>query len=127
MDSTTKNSKLTWVGRVISWLAVLPFLPSVYFKLHPTSEMLTQMGAMGVPQKILPVLAVLEGLCVVVYLIPQTAVLGVVLFTGYLGGAIETHLRAGQPVTIPLALALFLWLGLYLREPRLRQLLPLRC
>jgi hypothetical protein len=56
----------------------------------------------------------------------MTSVLGAILFTGYLGGAILTHLRVGQNVAMQVTLALLIWLGLYLREPRLRKLLPLR-
>jgi hypothetical protein len=62
----------------------------------------------------------------VIYLIPRTAVLGAVLLTGYVGGIIVSHWRAGDPVIIPIVLGLVLWLGLWLREERLKALLPLR-
>lgn len=71
-------------------------------------------------------LGVVELACVVIYLIPRTAVLGAVLLTAYLGGAVATHARIGDMVIIPIVLAGVMWLGLYLREPRLWQLLPLR-
>ena len=71
-------------------------------------------------------LGILELLCVVVYLVPNTAILGAVLLTGYMGGAILAHLRIGESILFQIALGLVIWLGLYLREPRLRELLPLR-
>jgi hypothetical protein len=71
-------------------------------------------------------LAILELTVVIVYLIPQTAVLGAVLLTGYIGGALCTHWRVGDPFIVHIVLGLLMWLGLYLREPRLKPLLPIR-
>jgi hypothetical protein len=70
-------------------------------------------------------LGVVELLSVVCYLIPRTAVLGAVLLTGYLGGAIATHARLGEPFVAPIILGVVVWAGLWLRDPRLRALLPL--
>ena len=61
-----------------------------------------------------------------IYLIPTTSILGAILVTGYVGGTIVTHLRVGEPVYVQIALGILVWLGLYLREARLRELLPLR-
>ena len=76
----------------------------------------------------LPRIAIIQLTCVVLYLTPPTAVLGVVLLTGYLGGAISqyTRLEEPYPVLVPLSTALFAWAGLWLREERLRSLLPWR-
>jgi hypothetical protein len=71
-------------------------------------------------------LGILELVCTVLYAIPRTAVLGAILLTGYLGGAIATHVRIGDDFTPPVIMALLLWGGLYLRDARLRALLPLR-
>jgi hypothetical protein len=71
-------------------------------------------------------IGLLELLCAVLYLVPQTALLGAVLLTGYLGGAVATHLRIGEPFVLPLVLGVLIWAGLWLRDPRLRGLLPLR-
>jgi hypothetical protein len=71
-------------------------------------------------------LGILELSCAVLYVIPQTAVLGAILVTGYLGGAIATHVRIGEQFFPPLALGVLVWLGLYLRDGRLRAILPLR-
>lgn len=72
----------------------------------------------------------IELVCLILYLVPRTAVLGAVLMTGYLGGAVATHVRISSPLLthtiFPVYVALLLWAGLYLREPRLRALAPLR-
>jgi hypothetical protein len=71
-------------------------------------------------------LGILELSCVVIYLIPQTAVIGAILLTGYLGGAICSHWRVGDPVYTHIVLGILIWLGLWLREDRLKPLMPLR-
>lgn len=89
-------------------------------------EVLEGMAHLGLPESLIWPLGILELLCVVVYLIPGTSILGALLFTGYVGGAILAHVRIGEPVFLQIALGVLIWLGLYLREPRLRELLPLR-
>ena len=88
------------------------------------------MTELGYPVEAAIGIGVLELVCLAVYLIPRTSVLGAVLLTGYLGGAIATHVRVGNPlfshVLFPTYVAAFLWAGLFLREQRLRVLLPLR-
>lgn len=86
----------------------------------------TGMAHLGLPQSLLLTFACLEILCIVLYLIPTTAGMGAILFTGYLGGAICTHLRVGESVVMPVILGVLVWLALYLREPRLWKILPLR-
>ena len=71
-------------------------------------------------------LAVIELSCAVIYLIPATSILGAILLTGFIGGAMCTHWRIGEPVFLHIALGILVWLGLYLREDRLRALIPLR-
>jgi hypothetical protein len=86
--------------------------------------------ALGYPASTIFWIGAIELTCLVLYLVPRTAVLGALLLTGYLGGAIATHVRIGSPLPshtlFPIYVALLLWGGLYLREPRLRALLPLR-
>jgi hypothetical protein len=86
--------------------------------------------ALGYPAGSVVWIGVIELVCLVLYLIPRTAVLGALLMTGYLGGAIATHVRISNPLLthtlFPIYVALLLWGGLYLREERLRALLPLR-
>ena len=67
-----------------------------------------------------------ELACVLLYVIPQTAVLGAILLTGYLGGAVATHVRAGEPFWFPIIFGILIWLGLVLRDARIRALVPLR-
>jgi hypothetical protein len=80
----------------------------------------------GIPQSLIVILRVLEAGCTIVYLIPKTAVLGAILMTGYLGGAIATNLRVGDSVVIPALLGMLAWGGLYLQDNRIRALIPLR-
>jgi len=116
-----------WTGRVLSTLPVLMLLLSAAMKLTRSPQVVgTFVGKLGYPEPMLPVLALLELACVALYVIPRTATLGAVLLTGYLGGAIATHVRVGDAFVVPLALGLLVWAGLYLRDPRLGRLLPLR-
>jgi hypothetical protein len=116
-----------WSGRVITGLPILAFLASAAMKLaQPPQVVETFSGRLGYPQETLLAIATLELFCVLVYAIPRTAVLGAVLLTGYLGGAIATHVRVGDPFVVPLALGVLVWAGVYFREDRLRHLLPLR-
>ena len=85
---------------------------------------------LGYPARTVVVIGAIELVCLVLYLIPRTSVLGALLLTGYLGGAIATHVRVGSPLPthtlFPIYVALMVWGGLYLRESRLRELLPFR-
>ena len=86
--------------------------------------------SLGYPADTVLLIGIIELVCLVLYLVPRTSVLGALLMTGYLGGAIATHVRISSPLLthtlFPIYVALLLWGGLYLREPRLRALLPLR-
>ena len=120
------SGKIVWVGRVISVLASLMFAMSSFMKMKGGAEVMQGMAHLGLPESLVTPLAILEISCVVIYLIPATSVLGAILLAGYIGGAICTHWRAGDPFYIQIALGLFVWLGLYLRENRLKALIPLR-
>ena len=117
---------IVWVGRVISVLVSLVFALSAFMKLKGGAEVMQGMAHLGLPASLIMPLAILEISCVVIYLIPATSVLGAILLTGFIGGAICTHLRVGDPFFIQIAIGVFVWLGLYLRENRLKGLLPLR-
>ena len=84
------------------------------------------MAHLGLPETLITPLAIVEISCVVLYAIPATAVLGAILLTGYIGGAILAHMRVGDPFFVQIGLGLFVWLGLYLREKHLKEFLPLR-
>jgi hypothetical protein len=120
------SGKIVWVGRVISVLASLVFLLSAFLKLRGGPELKQGIAHLGLPEAMIMPLAILEISCVVIYLIPATSVLGAILLTGFIGGAICTHWRVGDPVFIQIVLGIFVWLGLYLRENRLKGLIPLR-
>ena len=81
---------------------------------------------LGLPESLAVGLGILELACTVLYLIPQTSVVGAILLTGYLGGATVTHLRVGDAFFMPVVIGIVLWGGLFLRDPRLRALIPLR-
>jgi len=102
------------------------FLMSAAMKLKGGPELAEGMAHLGLPSSMVVPLAILELTCVVIYLIPMTSVLGAILLAGYVGGAICTHWRVGDPVIVQILLGIFVWLGLYLREDRLKALIPLR-
>jgi len=120
------TGKIVWVGRVISILVSLLFAMSALMKLRGGAEVMQGMAHLGLPESLIMPLAILEISCILIYLIPATSVLGAILLTGYIGGAICTHLRVGDPFYMQIAIGLFIWLGLYLREDRLKELIPLR-
>jgi hypothetical protein len=81
----------------------------------------------GYPESLILKIGILEIFCTVVYMIPRTSVLGAILMTGYLGGATATNVRVGDPSSfIPVLVGVLVWAGLYLRDDRLRALIPLR-
>jgi uncharacterized protein YndB with AHSA1/START domain len=121
----TRKSSL-WIGRILTTLAALPFVLSSAMKFSHGPQIVQGFEHFGWPERLIIPLGVLEALCVLLYLIPQTAALGAIILTGYLGGAIATHTRIGEPVVLHIAIGIFIWLGLFLREPRLAELLPIR-
>ncbi len=118
---------LIWTGRVLSALPVLLLAMDVVMGLKGSPEMTAAFtGHYGYPQGAMLRILLAELACAVLYAIPQTAVFGAILMTGYLGGAIATHVRVGENFTLALVVAIVAWAGLYLRDARLRALLPLR-
>jgi len=114
-----------WTGRVLSVLPCLMLLFSATMKFFPSPEAEKGFAHLGIPMGHAVGLGVLELACTLLYLFPRTRVLGAVLLTGYLGGAIQTHLRVGDPFIVQALLGVMLWGGVWLRDPRLRALLPL--
>lgn len=126
-SATTPKKWQIWTGRVLSGLPVLTLLFSVSMKLgHKPEAVGMFVNHLGYEEGMLTKLAILEILCTVIYLVPRTSVFGAILLTGYLGGAVATHARVGDPFLAPVVLGIMLWGGLFLREPRLRGLLPFR-
>ena len=116
-----------WMGWGLTALPVLMLLMSAAMKLgHKPDAVAMFAGKFGYQEGMLTTLAVVELACTLVYVVPRTAVLGAVLLTGALGGAVATHVRVGDVFAIPLLLGVMLWAGLFLRDDRVRALLPLR-
>lgn len=120
------GKKSLWTGRILTALAVAPFIFSFMMKFSGSPQMLQGVAHLGWPEQIIVPLGILEAICVLLYLIPQVSVLGAIILTGYLGGAVATHLRIGEPVYVHVVIGILIWLGLFLREPRLHELLPVR-
>ena len=120
------SKKAWWAGTVIAVLVSLMFFFSAAMKLKGGPELDAGMAHLALPASMVLPLAILEIACVVVFLVPPTMVLGAILLTGYVGGTIVTHWRSGDPFFIQVLLGLLIWLSVYLREPRLRALLPVR-
>ena len=121
------SKKATIIGWILSVLPALLLLMSAAFKFIKPAGMEEAIGALGLRMDQLAWLGPLEAAVAIIYLIPQTAVLGAILITGYLGGAILTHLRVDDFMIIPhIVLGSLVWLGVWLRDMRLRALIPLR-
>src|SRR5258705_11072343 len=120
------TTKIAWIGRVVSTLASLVFLMSGVMKLKGGAEVMQGMDHLGLPASLILPLAIIEISCVVIYLIPKTSILGAILLTGFIGGAICAPLRVGDPFYVQIIIGILIWLGLYLREDRLKGLIPLR-
>lgn len=118
--------QLMWVGRVISSLIALLLTMSAAMKLVGGSAVMEGFMRMGIPESLRVPLGLLEFSCVLIYLIPATSITGAILLTGYVGGTIVIHWRIGEPVFMQITLGILVWLGLYLREQRLKALIPLR-
>ena len=120
--STSRGS--LWAGRILSGLAVLFLLFDAVIKILKMPFAVDATVQLGYPGSLVLTIGVIELICTVLYVIPSTSILGVVLLTGYLGGAVATHLRYGDPllshVLFPTYIGALLWGGLLLREARLR-------
>ena len=128
MPNSSPVSKTTlWISRVMSALPVLLVLFGSVMKLMKTATVVEGFVRAGVPERLIIPVGIIELVCVIVYVIPQTAVLGAILMTGLLGGATITTLRIGDPTyPMPVVLGMLAWGGLFLRDTRLRELIPIR-
>jgi hypothetical protein len=132
VDDTTKKTPrgLVWTGRVLSILPIPLLIMSFTAKLMQNDQAVKGLVEQyGYPRGAVVPIGIAELACTILYLIPNTAVLGAILITGYLGGATATHVRAGElgNAAIPVIMGVVLWLGLLLRDRRLWSLLPFRC
>ena len=115
-----------WAGRIFTALPTLMLTMSAEMKLSGGADFMKQWAAFGYKPEQALTIGAIELACAVIYAIPQTAALSAVLLTGYLGGAVATHVRAGEPAFAPVLLGAMVWAGLYFRDGRVRDLLPLR-
>ena len=122
-------AKGVWAGRVVSWLPALFLLLDGVAKLFKPAPVIEGTVKLGYSESVIIPLGIVLIACTVLYLIPRTAVLGAILLTGYLGGAVATHVRVNESwfsIFFAVTFGALLWLGLYLRDARLRELVPLR-
>jgi hypothetical protein len=119
-----------WAGRVLSGLAVLFMLFDTVIHAMKPPAVVQGFAQLGFPLSIAIPLSTFEFIGIVLYVIPRTSAFGAILLTGYLGGAVAAQLRIGAPLfstaLAPVYIALFLWVGLYLRDERVRAVVPLR-
>jgi hypothetical protein len=127
MSEPSPSKAEVWGGRVASALPVLALVMSGAMKLTHKPELVAQFtGKLGYPETLLTTLGIVELGIILLYAIPQTSFLGAILVTAYLGGATATHARVGDPWFVPVLLGVLVWVGLFLRDRRLRALVPIR-
>jgi hypothetical protein len=126
--SVTKRQRIA--GAILTGIATLFLTFDTVIKVLRLAPAVEGTVALGYPPSTVLPIGLIELACLTLYLVPRTSVVGAVLLTGYLGGAIATHLRVGSPLgshtLFPIYVAILIWGGLYPREPRLRELMPVR-
>jgi hypothetical protein len=128
-QAASVSKKLLWAGRIMSVLPALFLFLDGIMKLVKPVVVVEATVQLGYPESVILGLGIVLLTCTVLYLIPRTAVLGAILLTGYLGGAVATHVRVGNPlfsIIFPVIIGAMLWGGLYLRDEQLRSLIPWR-
>lgn len=123
------TTQLLWAGRILSGLVVAFLMFDAITKIMKVVPVIETTEKLGIPASTVPGIGILLLICTAVYVLPQTAVLGAILLTGYLGGAAAIHLRAASgafPIVFSIAIGVLAWGGLVLREPRLLWLVLLR-
>jgi hypothetical protein len=122
------TSTRTWTGRILTGLVTVFLLFDGGVKVLAPAIAAAHSGQLGLPDGLIFPIGLIELACLAVYVVPQTSAFGAVLLTGFLGGAIATHLRVGDPLLgytmFPIYVAALLWAGLFLRDGRLRVLVP---
>lgn len=129
MVETSVSKKSLWIGRIVGGLAALFLLLDAVGKLVKPAVVVEATTKLGYSESVIVPLGIVLIVCTILYLIPVTSVLGAILLTGYLGGAVATHVRVNEavfPIVFPFIIGALVWLGLYLTDVRLRALIPLR-
>ncbi len=128
LQKKTAKRWVLWLSWAVSLWPTFVIVSSATWKLTRNAWYVREFARIGWPESALTGLALLQLGCLLLYLIPRTSVLGAILLTGYLGGAVASYVRMGEPypLLVPLSTSMIAWLGIFLRDERLRSLLPLR-
>jgi hypothetical protein len=129
IETAPISKKSLWAGRILSALPILFLLMDGVMKLVKPAFVVEATVKLGYPESTILGIGIVLLACTVLYAIPRTSILGAILLTGYLGGAVATHVRAGEgpfPILFPVFFGVLVWGGLYFRDERLRSLIPLR-
>ena len=128
-QSATESKGMLWTGRVLSGLMALFLVLDGVGHLMKPAPVVEAFARLGYPLSASIGIGLLALICTAIYVTPKTSVLGAILLTGYLGGAVSTHVRAGSTpfeTIFPVILGLLVWAGIFVRDAQLRQLIPLR-
>ena len=124
------SKKMLWTGRIFSVLVVLFLLMDSIIHIMNIPPVAAASVQLGLPSSMALTIGIIELMCLVLYIIPKTSVLGAILLTGYLGGAVATNLRASMPLfshtLFPVYTGLFVWGGLFLRDKKVREIMPFK-
>lgn len=120
------SKKMLWAGYIASGLPVLMLLFSGILKLAKPADLVKEFERLGYGENLALGIGIVELVCTIIYVIPRTSALGAILLTGYLGGATATHVRIADPFFPPIVFGVLVWGGLWLRDGRVRALIPLR-
>jgi hypothetical protein len=124
-----ESKGMLWTGRIFSGLIALLFVFDGVGHLMKPAPVVEAFARLGYPLSASVGIGVLALICSAIYLIPRTSIFGAILMTGYLGGAVSTHVRAGSTLfetIFPVILGTLMWAGIYLRDAQLRKLVPVR-
>lgn len=127
-QTASPSKSRLYIGYTFTALSLLFLVMDASFKFTSSPQVVQAQTQLGFPMQLTPAIGALALVCTALYAIPATTVLGALLLTGYLGGAIALHLRVDNPLwthtLFPIYIALFLWGGIWLRDPRLRRVFP---
>jgi hypothetical protein len=128
--SVNITNRTLWASRIMGGIAILFLTFDSIIKVVKESHAIESTVQLGYPESTVMTIGIIETVCLILYIIPRTSLLGAILLTGHLGGAIATHIRMGNPLfshtLFPVYVAILLWGSLYLRDQKLQELLPYR-
>lgn len=128
-NTGTVSKKMIWLGRILSTIAVLFMLFDGVTKVMKNEYVIKATAQLGYPESLIPQIGLILLVCVTLYVIPRTSILGAILLTGFLGGAVATNVRIENPLfshtLFPVYVAILVWGGLFLRDVRVRSLFAL--